>query len=154
MEWTRQPSNPHRRQHLGEESRVRTCLPVSTRTQSLVRCTLNPNPRHWSTPTPQQSLLHVFLRGTTTLLQVSSCLPSENLALAAQSSHTSRPPLKCTECGKDGHLCQRYWLLIGYPPGREPRNHRKPSFLGKPPSTANLAASTSSLVPGLSPKSY
>lgn len=69
----------------------------------------------------QQRLLHV------------SRTPSENVALAARSSHHDRPPLKCTECGKDGHLRNRCWLIIGYPPGREPRNHRKPSLLGRPP---------------------
>ncbi|XP_018860061.2 uncharacterized protein LOC109021798 [Juglans regia] len=88
------------------------------------------------------------------LLQV-SCISSGPIALAARNSTHERPPLKCSECGKDGHLRNRCWLIVGYPPGREPRNHRKPSLLGKPPSASvHLADSSSSPIPGLSPEDY
>ncbi|CAI9769572.1 unnamed protein product [Fraxinus pennsylvanica] len=94
-------------------------------------------------PQEQQRILHV------------SRTPSENVALTARSSHHDRPPFKCTEYGKDGHLRNRCWLIIGYPPGREPRNHRKLSLLGKPPSAiVHLTKSFSSPVPGLLLESY
>lgn len=46
-----------------------------------------------------------------------------------------KPPLRCTECGRRGHLCNRYWQFVGYPIGREPWNRPTPSLLSKPPTS-------------------
>ncbi|CAI9761008.1 unnamed protein product [Fraxinus pennsylvanica] len=78
----------------------------------------------------QQRLLHV------------SRTPSKNVALAGRSSHPDRPPLKCTECGKDGHLRNRCWLIIGYPLDANPvttgSHHCSENLLPQPFSSPKL----------------
>ncbi|KAA8535330.1 hypothetical protein F0562_030333 [Nyssa sinensis] len=82
-------------------------------------------------------------------------LSSESLSLAARFTTSAKQPIKCSECGKDGHPRHRCWRIIGYPPGREPRHpNPKPSLLGKPPTAAHFAGATASPIPGLSPANY
>ncbi|XP_022889293.1 uncharacterized protein LOC111404764 [Olea europaea var. sylvestris] len=87
-------------------------------------------------PSMQEVFSTLFQEEQQRLLHVRTVSPTPNIvAMTARTPVQNRTPLKCTECGRNGHRRERCWVIIGYPPRREPKN-RQSSILGRPPVAA------------------